>query len=276
MSGNACLVPKIDHHLWRDPYTRDGLRLPASSPQDGFQIHEAGVRRLDDHWLFRGVCSPFWRLFYDFNAGAWVESGGRRHALGPGRVVVMPDGVPFDCGSRRGVEHLWLHFSLYLAMPAAPAVFVLPAGPALRAVAEELRGSVAAGETGKVRHTAAALLHLVFAGRGVMPEAMPERLRASCGWIERNLGGEITNAALAERAGMSVEAFIRWFKVRTGRTPAAFVAERRVREACRRLAFGEESIEQVAEATGFANRHHFSRVFKRHAGCGPAEFRRGR
>ena len=75
---------------------------------------------------------------------------------------------------------------------------------------------------------------------------------------------------------MSVEAFIRWFKARTGRTPAAFVTERRVREACRRLAFGEESIEQVAEATGFANRHHFSRVFKQHAGCGPAEFRRGR
>lgn len=276
MSGNACLVPKIDHHLWRDPFTRDGLRLPAVPAQEGFQIHEAGVRRLDDQWLFRGVCSPFWRLFYDFNAGAWVESGGRRHALGPGRVVVMPDGVPFDCGSRRGVEHLWLHFSLYLTLPAAPAVFALPAGPALRGVAEELRRLVPAGEAVAVRHVAAALLHLVFAGRGVMPEAMPERLRASCGWIERNLAAEITNAALAERAGMSVEAFIRWFKARTGRTPAAFVVERRVREACRRLAFGEESIEQVAEATGFANRHHFSRVFKRHAGCGPAEFRRGR
>jgi AraC-like DNA-binding protein len=277
MSGNACLVPKIDQHLWRDPFTRDGLRLPALSGQEGFQIHEAGVRRLDEHWLFRGVCSPFWRLFYDFNAGAWVESGGERYALGPGRVVAMPDGVPFDCGSRRGVEHLWLHFSLHLVLPAAaPAVFALPAGSALRAVAGELRGFVAAGDAGVVRHAAAALLHLVFASRGVMPEPMQERLRTSCAWIERNLGGEITNAALAAQAGMSVEAFIRWFKARTGRTPAAFVAERRVREACRRLAFDEDSIEQVAEATGFANRHHFSRVFKQYAGCGPAEFRRGR
>ncbi len=57
---------------------------------------------------------------------------------------------------------------------------------------------------------------------------------------------------------------------------AAFVAERRIREACRRLALSADSIEQVAEAAGFANRHHFSRVFKRFAGCGPAEFRRGR
>lgn len=270
-------MPKIDQQLWHNPFTRDGLRLPAAAGPESFQIHEAGVITLDENWQHRNVCSPFWRLFYDFDRGAWVKSGGRRLALGPGQMVVMPDGVPFDCGSRAGVGHLWLHFSLHLALPsAAPEVFALPAGPALRAVAQELKGRVTAGRPEAVRHTGAALLHLVFAGSGLMPTAMPERLRASCGWIERNLGGEISNAALAERAGMSVEAFIRWFKARTGRTPAAFVTERRVREACRRLAFGEESIEQVAEATGFANRHHFSRVFKQHAGCGPAEFRRGR
>jgi AraC-like DNA-binding protein len=253
------------------------LRLPATTGQEGFQIHEAGLLTLDEHWLHQDVCSPFWRLFYDFNRGAWVKSAGERYALGPGRLVVIPDGVPFDCGSQRGVQHLWLHFSLYLTLPeVAPKVYALPAGPALRAVASALRAAVAARKTAEVRHTASAIIHLVFAGSRVMPEAMPERLRASCGWIERNLGGEISNAALAERAGMSVEAFIRWFKARTGRTPAAFVTERRVREACRRLAFGEESIEQVAEATGFANRHHFSRVFKQYAGCGPAGFRRGR
>jgi AraC-like DNA-binding protein len=35
-------------------------------------------------------------------------------------------------------------------------------------------------------------------------------------------------------------------------------------------------LEQVADGVGFANRHHFSRVFKQYAGCGPAQFRRGR
>ncbi len=276
MSGKAYLVPEIDRSLWYDPYTQDGLRLSPSPGQEGLQIHEAGVRALAGDWRHQGVCSPFWRLFYDFTPGAWVESAGRRHPLGPGRVVVMPDGVPFDCGCERRVEHLWLHFSLYLSLPAVePAVFAFQPGPAFRTVARELRDWIRKKNAEAVKHTGMALLHLVFAESRVMPGVMPARIRMICAWIEHHLGGEITNEMLAAQAGMSGEAFIRWFKARLGRTPAAFVAERRIREACRRLAFGEDSIEQVAEAVGFANRHHFSRVFKRYAGCGPAEFRRG-
>ncbi|MBK8858741.1 MAG: helix-turn-helix transcriptional regulator [Opitutaceae bacterium] len=271
-------MPKIDHQRWSNPFTQSGLRLPAAAGQEGCQLHEAGCMRLDADWRHEGVCSPFWRVFYDFNVGAWVRSGGRRFELGPGKVVVMPEGVPFDCGSRQGVEHLWLHFSMYLMLPpAAPGVFALPAGAALRAVAGELRDHIAAGELAAVRHTGTAMLHLIFAGSpGVRAETVPDRLRRVFNSIEHSLDGDITNPTLARQAGMSVEAFIRWFKARTGRTPAAFVAERRIREACRLLAFAEDSVEQVAEAVGFANRHHFSRVFKRHAGCGPAAFRRGR
>lgn len=234
--------------------------------------------KLDAGWRHEGVCSPFWRLFYDFTPGAWVVSGGRRIALGPERIAVMPDGVPFDCGTRAGVEHLWVHFSMYRLLPeAAPAVFALPAGPALRAVAAELRARLAAGDVSSARQVGAALLHLVFADQAeAQTPAVPERLRRVLQRIDGGLGAPINNRLLAEQAGMSVEAFIRWFRSRTGRTPAAFVAERRIREACRRLALSADSIEQVAEAAGFANRHHFSRVFKRFAGCGPAEFRRGR
>jgi len=36
----------------------------------------------------------------------------------------------------------------------------------------------------------------------------------------------------------------------------------------------EETIDQIAEDAGFANRHHMSLVFKKLAGCGPATFRR--
>lgn len=246
--------------------------------QAGFQIHEAGLMELDAQWQHRGVCSPFWRLFYDFTPGAWVESEGRRHPLGPGTLVIMPDGVPFDCGSGAGVAHLWLHFSLYLSLTqTTPGVFALRADGVIKGVLKELRRMIAERDAEGVRHQAAALLHLVFAaGAAGRVEAMPERLRKVFHWIENTLDGAVTNEAMAGQAGMSVEAFIRWFKARTGRTPATFVAERRIREACRLLAFGEDSIEQVAEAVGFANRHHFSRVFKRYAGCGPAEFRRGR
>lgn len=278
MSASACFVPKIDRQLWSNPYTHTGLRLPRGTGLEGCQLIEAGRMRLGADWRHEGVCSPFWRVFYDFTRGAWVESAGRRFELGPERLVIMPEGVVFDCGSRSGADHLWLHFSLYRMLPpVSSAVCLVPAGKALRSVAAELGARIQAAEVAAAQLTAAALLHLVFAvSPMVEAEAVPERLRRVIAVIERGLGGEISNPALAAEAGMSVEAFIRWFKARTGRTPAAFVVERRIREACRRLATEEESVEQVAEAAGFANRHHFSRVFKRVAGCGPAEFRRRR
>jgi AraC-like DNA-binding protein len=271
-------MPEIDQRLWHDPFTAHGLKPPAGESGDSFQIHECGVLRLDPNWNFQRVRSPFWRFYYDLNPGAWIESQGRRHEIGPDRVVLVPDGVTFNCGSRPGVDHLWVHFSLYLSLTTATAgVIEVPAGRTVRAVARELHRVIARRQTVRAAHVSAGLLHLVFAEVGPEGfETIPLRLRKIFGWIQHSLSGEIANERLAAQAGLSVEAFIRWFKANTGRTPAAFVAERRIREACRRLTFSEDSIEQVAEAVGFANRHHFSRVFKQYAGCGPARFRRDR
>ncbi|MDB6168380.1 MAG: helix-turn-helix protein [Verrucomicrobia bacterium] len=275
MSATGLFVPKIDERLWHDPFTPHGLRPRAGEAGDSFQIHECGVLRLGPGWNYRGVRSPFWRLYHDQTPGAWIVSQGRRHLLDPGRVVLVPDGVAFDCGSRPGADHLWVHFSLYLSLTTATAgVIEVPAGPAIRTVARELYRMIGRREADHAAHYCAGLLHLVFAGVGPEGfETVPLRLRKLFGWIRHSLAGEITNEHMAAQVGLSVEAFIRWFKAGTGRTPAAFVAERRIREACRQLTFSEESIEQIAEAVGFANRHHFSRVFKQYAGCGPARFR---
>ena len=278
MSATGCFVSKIDQRLWHDPFTPHGLRPPAGESGENFQIHECGVLRLGTNWNYRAVRSPFWRMYYDLKPGAWIESQGKRHALDPEKVVLVPDGVSFNCGSRAGVDHLWVHFSLYLSLTTATAgVIEIPARRTIRAVARDLYRMIARRESNHATRFSSGLLNLVFAEVGPEGfETIPIRLRKLFGWIQHSLSGEITNERLAAQAGLSVEAFIRWFKGATGRTPAAFVAERRVREACRRLTFTEESIEQVAEAVGFANRHHFSRVFKQYAGCGPARFRRDR
>jgi len=270
-------VSKIDHAPWLNPFTEHGLRLPRSTGGNVWQLHEAGHMMLSDQWQHQGVCSPFWRLFYDFGPGAWVSCAGRRHELHPDGVVILPGGVTFDCGSRAGTDHLWLHFSPQMALPVQPAAIIaLRVDEAFRAVAHALRGAVDRAEAEPAGHLGSALLHVTLAGPAAGLFDLPERrLRRLLAWVEHNVGGKITNVELAAQCGMSVEPFIRWFKTRTGRTPAVFVAEWRVREACRRLAYGDDSIERIADDLGFSNRYHFSRVFRNYAGCGPATFRRG-
>lgn len=270
-------MPKIDQTLWQNPYTEHGLRLPAAPGGDAWQIHEAGMTVLSGDWLHRGVCSPFWRLFYGFSAGVWITCGPERRTLDPGRIVILPAGLPFDCGSAPGVEHLWLHFSLQSGRPGT-SVGVLEAvmETAGQAVAKALRQAIEQRRSEAARHLAAALLHVTFAQfpPGTLGLSEP-RLQKVLAWLERHRHEPISNTHLAGQAGLGVESFIRWFRQNTGRTPAAYVAETRVREACRRLAYEDETIEQIAEIVGFKNRHHFSRVFKQYAGCGPAAFRRG-
>jgi transcriptional regulator GlxA family with amidase domain len=87
-------------------------------------------------------------------------------------------------------------------------------------------------------------------------------------------GGALSNDILAREAGMSVTGFERLFKQHYDSTPARFVTETRIREASHRLLQTDESIDLIAEQTGFPNRAYFSRVFKKIIGDSPAAFRR--
>ncbi|MDW8343295.1 MAG: AraC family transcriptional regulator [Verrucomicrobiae bacterium] len=83
----------------------------------------------------------------------------------------------------------------------------------------------------------------------------------------------MTNAYLATLCHCSEDHFIRLFRRTLGQPPAQYILERRIAAATQRLAFGDESIEQIAETLGFANRYHFTRMFTRCIGVGPATYR---
>lgn len=80
--------------------------------------------------------------------------------------------------------------------------------------------------------------------------------------------------ALAAELGMSRSHFSHFFRARTGLTPARFITEVRVREAARLLVETRSSLKQIADACGFANVNHFSKVFRRFHLRGPGAYRR--
>ena len=92
-------------------------------------------------------------------------------------------------------------------------------------------------------------------------------------WILENLAGDLTVAALADRAAMSPRNFARAFLAETGMTPAKYVETARLEAARRRLEDAQPSVDIVAAACGFGNAERMRRAFHRHLRISPSEYR---
>lgn len=264
-----------------DPRTPHGVGLAEAARPVGaaFLLHEVGWLPAGLMWRFPRVLSPFWRLYHNPRPGWRIVHRGRAWPLQPGEILLIPEGTVFDCDGEAGVPHLWIHFgpgSPLRTPPIEPVAVRLT--PALAALTQQLIGRLEAGDAPVVLgHTASALLHETMATLDPSSLAThPEKLAGLLAHIDREPAADLSNAALARRSGLSESAFIRWFHTATGLTPAAHVQRRRIKTAAHALLTTPHSIDAIAAATGFKNRHHFSRVFSRHFHCGPAAYRKNR
>tara|TARA_R110002020_G_scaffold234179_1_gene446108 strand:+ start:2300 stop:3256 length:957 start_codon:yes stop_codon:yes gene_type:complete len=91
-------------------------------------------------------------------------------------------------------------------------------------------------------------------------------------WIADNLSRPLNLETLAERAGMSLRSFARHYRARTGLTPATGVELIRLEHAKSRLE-GGASVESASRICGFGSSETMRRVFLRHLGVGPKDWR---
>jgi AraC family transcriptional regulator len=91
--------------------------------------------------------------------------------------------------------------------------------------------------------------------------------------IRGQLDAQHSLAALAALVGMDVRGFTGAFQQAFGLSPWQYVMRARLDEAARRLWHGEESVTEVALATGFASPSHFATAFARRFGVPPTRYR---
>lgn len=93
-------------------------------------------------------------------------------------------------------------------------------------------------------------------------------------WVERSLDRPITVTDLARRTGLGERTFLRRFAAATGSTPHRWLTERRLDRAQGLLETTTLSVDEIAEACGYASaaalRHQFSRL----RGTSPSDYRR--
>jgi len=239
----------------------------------------AGFQRRNRHWNFPQVFSPYWRLYYNFSAGHYVEHEGTRYPLAPGHFLLIPDNVLFHCvSSTKSCDHFYLHFLIQpghlprLRMPVAVAADSVSLAM-IKKFCRELR----LAHSEKVACLGVALVQWLFSqlpatnGPARLPSPSMQKVLE---YIETYPEADLSNAALAKAGGVSVRGLIRRCEQELAVSPQAWVRETRLREAARLLARQSASIDEIAERLGFPNRSYFTRRFTGFFKISPAAFRK--
>lgn len=98
-------------------------------------------------------------------------------------------------------------------------------------------------------------------------------ISALLSWILSHLATELSVDILAERVAMSPRNFTRVFSRETGVSPARYVAEARLAAARQHLEQTDDSLERIAELTGFGTPINLRRCFEKQLHLTPGEYR---
>ena len=93
-------------------------------------------------------------------------------------------------------------------------------------------------------------------------------------YIEVNFAAPIRVSDIAAHAAMSESRLAHIFKAQTGRGLIEYLHELRIARACAALLHNNAPVHQIADTVGYTDLRFFHRLFRRHTGCNPTQYRR--
>ncbi|MFD1657893.1 GlxA family transcriptional regulator [Streptomyces caeni] len=107
-----------------------------------------------------------------------------------------------------------------------------------------------------------------------LPRSQCDTVAEVLAWVERHLDEEVTVEQLAARAHMSPRTFARRFQQETGTTPYRWILRQRVLLAQELLERTDETMDAIADRTGFGTAAALRHQFVRALGTTPNAYRR--
>lgn len=117
----------------------------------------------------------------------------------------------------------------------------------------------------------------VDAGQNQARAALAERgdvVGEAIAWLEENYARPVRVADVASHVALSAGRLSHVFKARTERGIIEYLHEYRIARAAQLLCETSQSAQSIAQQTGFNDPRFFHRLFRRHTGCTPTQFRR--
>lgn len=259
-------------------------------------------------WEFRELAYPYWRIYYNKQKGASIVSDGHTYTLTPDKIYLIAPNTSYSTclfnqktpktgyaleGNRIGkhnssppsdkdkVEHLFIHFNIGIPYDnISPGIFTFELTPHLEDKIEIITSQLNVDSSHINFYSFLAIQSLIS---DLLSEinincwellAKDYRILDILSYIENNNDKNLSNKVLAEKCQLATNSFTRLFKEEVNISPQSFVKQKRINNACVKLHHSDESIDAIAQQTGFVNRYHFSRIFKQVTGLSPARYRK--
>lgn len=110
-------------------------------------------------------------------------------------------------------------------------------------------------------------------GDAACPDEAVKAILPAVAYIDRHFDRHLTLCEVSRTVALEKNYFSKKFHAAVGGTLTEYVLFVRVLHAAELLSNGSGGIAEVAEQCGFSSVQYFSRVFRRHYGCTPSQFR---
>lgn len=276
---------KDGSRLVRFDYWRTGYGASLSEKLDFYLIQAGEFHTKPNYQTGSFEVDEPTQLFYQISGDATLQGAGKKVSLEPGDLSIVPPGYPFTYDSRRGVRYHWLAIGgswPRLLDPPELKIFSLGYDTKIETLFVEIREILILREPGYPLQAIGAFYNLMARVESMTqpdtwPEsAYPEAVRNAIVFLRENSYAPFSAAKTAAAVGLSQSHLRALFEKWLGESPRRFHMRCRIDLAKRLLTEQRLSAVEVASHIGFADVHHFSRVFKQISGVSPSHYLRQR
>lgn len=225
------------------------------------------------------------QLFYHLEGQATFAYPGTQIEVAPGDLIIRPPFRPFTYESAPGATYHWLaiggEWPRVLGEPQMK-YFSLGYDDKIEAALVGIREILILREPGYPLQAVGMFYELIARVEAltqptVWPESTyPETVRNALVFLRENAQTAFNAAETAQAVGLSQSHLRALFEKWVGESPRRFHMRCRIDLAKRLLGEQRLAIFEVASHMGFADVHHFSRVFKQITGLSPSRYNRQR
>jgi AraC family transcriptional regulator of arabinose operon len=242
--------------------------------------------------IYREAGMDGWILNYTVSGRGRINRGERLFHVEPGELLLFKPEVMHDYHADDGGKwtHLWIYFFPrahwfdWLAWPeATPGILRLDLRQSehhqrILALFEEAVRLARSPLARRIQLAMSALEQLLLWADAANPESRHARLDPRIQRALDHLCARIEQPArlgtLAKSCGVSSSRLSHLFREQVGVAPMQWLEQQRVSRARELLLMTGRPVGEIAAAVGIPNPIWFSRVFRRHVGCAPREYRK--